>query len=355
MDYSIFYLFILVLVSTFIHHFYKKNAHCQAAMGSIVMALGIITFDVLPQFQWMPHLIRQLMVMEILIIALYLVCFFVQRAIEIQFNIFTTNAVNQFGIGTWIAGSSILVILFLQQYPYWHIVIWSFSFCALFFWPIYLIISFRNLWHIFSKKIKLHTGNLLLLTVSTQAVALLTHALFANKLPILMTQAFIFLGYIFYIIGITILGKYLISHQKKRLILGWSNGYSIMHGALSISGLASITTHSMNNKVILSTWILATMVFFCIESLSLTKLYYRIKIKGLVLGMLIYNLSQWTRIFTFGMYYSFSLALFKQHLNTKFLLHHVVTYGKYVVLVLLLFEVFIFLQDKLSNRKTKIT
>lgn len=316
------------------------------------MAIGIITFDVLSQFQWITHLIRRLIIMELLIIALYLMCFFVKCAIEKQFNIFTANAVNQFGIGTWVAGSSVLAILFLQEYPSWHIVIWACSFCALFFWPVYLIISFKNFWDILLKKIKLHTGSILLLTVSTQAVVLLTHALIASAFPLSITQTLIFLGYVFYVIGIVIIGKYLISHQKKRLFLGWNNENSIIHGALSISGLASTVTHSINDKIIFSTWILATCFFIFVESFSLIKMYYRIKIAGLIRGIFVYNLSQWTRIFTFGMYYSFSFALFKQNTYANFILHHIVTYGKYVVLILLLFEIFIFLQDKLSNKKS---
>ncbi|MCE0722019.1 MULTISPECIES: hypothetical protein [Legionella] len=78
-------------------------------------------------------------------------------------------------------------------------------------------------------------------------------------------------------------------------------------------------------------------------------MYYRIKIAGFIRGIFVYNLSQWTRIFTLGMYYSFSLALYKQNGYANFIMDNVVMYGKYIVLMILLFEVFIFLQDKLSK------
>ncbi len=346
-NYLVLYFFILLFISAFIHHFYKKSSSCQTAVGSIVMAIGIAGFDVLPQLQFVTPLVRQLIILELFIIGLYLICFFIKHTIEGGFNLFTARAINQFGIGTWVAGSSILAILFLQELPLWHSVIWAWALCALIIWPIYIGISFINLRHIFFKKIKLHTGNILLLTVSTQALALITHRLFAP--PLLITQLLIILGYLFYITGIIIIGKHLISCSKKRSFLGWSNGNSIIHGALSISGLASTDTQAFDAKVILSTWILATGLLFFVEGMGLIKMYYRIKIAGFIEGIFVYNLSQWTRIFTLGMYYSFSLALYKQNGYTNFIIDNVVMYGKYIVLIILLFEIFIFLQDKLSK------
>ncbi|MCW8399127.1 hypothetical protein OQJ26_10020 [Legionella sp. PATHC038] len=349
--YSVLYLLILFLVSALVHHFYKNSVCCQTSAGSIVMAIGIATFDVLPQFQLVTPLVKRLIILELLVIELYLICFFVKCSMAGQFNLFTTSAINQFGIGTWVAGSSVLTLLFLQEFPSWDLVIWLCAFCALFFWPIYLVISLINLQRIFFKKIKIHTGNILLLTVSTQALALLTHSLFASVMPILISQVLIILGYFFYAIGIMIVGKYLLSCSKKRLLLGWSNGNSIIHGALSISGLASTATHALDDRVILNTWILATSLLFLVEGMSFIKMYHRVKIAGFIDGIFVYNLSQWTRIFTLGMYYSFSFALYKQHVGNKFIVQTVLMYGKYIVLILLLFEVFIFLQDRLSNRK----
>ena len=347
--YLVLYLLILFLVSAFVHHFYKKSTGCQAVAGNIVMAIGIVLFDVLPQFHFVTPLLRQLIIMELLIIGFYLLCFFVNCSIEGRFNLFTASAINQFGMGTWVAGSSILAVLFLQEFPSWHIVIWTCANCALLIWPIYIIISLRNLQRIFLKKIKLHTGSILLLTVSTQALALLMHLLFAPTIPILISQGLIILGYLFYIIGGIIIGKYLLTCTKKRLFLGWDNSNSILHGALSISGLASTVTQALSDKVILNTWILATSLLFLVEGMSLIKMYHRIKIAGFLHGIFVYNLSQWTRIFTLWMYYSFSFALYKHNIDSNFIINAVIMYGKYIVLIILLFEVFLFLQDKLSN------
>ncbi|CAM2736188.1 Uncharacterised protein [Legionella steigerwaltii] len=351
--YSVLYLLILLLISALVHHFFKKGSCCQAFAGNIVMAIGIVLFDVLPQFQCVTPLLRQLIILELLIIGFYLMCSFVKCSVEGHFNLFTASAINQFGIGTWVAGSSILALLFLQEFPSWYLVIWTFAFCALIIWPIYIIISLINLQRIFSKKIKLHTGNILLLTVSTQALALLTHSLFAPVIPMLISQVLIILGYLFYIIGFILIGRYLLACSKKRLFLGWSNGNSILHGALSISGLASTVTHALDDKIILNTWIFATSLLFLVEGMGLIKMYHRIKIVGFIQGIFVYNLSQWTRIFTLGMYYSFSFALYKQNVYADIIINTVIMNGKYIVLIILLFEVFLFLQDKLSNPDNK--
>jgi hypothetical protein len=200
-----------------------------------------------------------------------------------------------------------------------------------------------NLWRIFLKKIKVHTGTILLLTVSTQSIVLLTHSLWAP--PIILSTLLIIFGLMLYLMSILIVGSYWVKQRKKRLFLGWSNGNSIMHGALSISGLASSVTHAFADSTLWLFWNALSLLFVFVETMGLIKMYYRIKIAGLFSGLCVYRQSQWTRIFTFGMYYSFSLSLSEHH----FILYYVLTYGKYIVLMLLLFEVYVFFQHQFRN------
>ncbi|WP_133134499.1 hypothetical protein [Legionella wadsworthii] len=315
------------------------------------MAIGIVTYDVLPRLFFITLFLRHLIVIELLIVWLYFFFFFTKSTIEGSFNLFITNGINQLGVGTWIAGSSVLALLFIQEMPLWYGVIWICELCALAIWPIYMILSLNNLKKIFLKKIRIHSGNLLLITVSTQAITLLTHILFAPSFPISGSRVLILLGYACYLVSIMIIGKYIFSCTKKRLFLGWSNGNSIIHGALSISGLASTITQAMSEEVILSTWYLASILLCLVEGMGLIKLYYRIKISGFIEGVFVYNLSQWTRIFTLGMYYSFTLALYKRDISSNFIVAHVIALGKYIVFLIFIFEIFIFFRDKLSFTK----
>ncbi|MGL5742981.1 MAG: hypothetical protein ACRCXC_10845 [Legionella sp.] len=151
---------------------------------------------------------------------------------------------------------------------------------ALFIWMIYMVMSSYNLWLILFKQLKLHTGIILLPTVATQSVVLITYSLFANTLPSLLYQTLIVLGYFFYAIGLFLILTRTFVYPHHTIILSWHHTNSIIHGALSISGLASVSTHALNDTVIISTWFLATGFLILNEGISVIKGIYRLKLSG---------------------------------------------------------------------------
>ncbi|MBX3709533.1 MAG: hypothetical protein KIT56_09385 [Gammaproteobacteria bacterium] len=310
------------------------------------MAVGIFSQDALRRLPFVTDLVIQLIALELLIIWIYFVRFYIQSYLDENFNIQIKSMANQYGIGTWVASSSVLAILFSTELPSWNIVIWFLALFAFIIWLIYLKWLFIDFFLVLLKYKNIHTGIILLSTVSIQSIVLLAHSLLTHQFPILINQMLIILGCLFYLIGIFIIVRYHINIKFKYLILNWSNTNSIIHGALSITGLASVLTNSIDHGFIIFIWILATCLFFLIEGISLVKMTYRIKLYGCLNGIVRYDLSQWARIFTYGMYYAFTLSIFNINLIQNIIVIKVVNYGQYIVFGILLAEIILFYKDR---------
>jgi len=103
----------------------------------------------------------------------------------------------------------------------------------------------------------------------------------------------------------------------------------------------------------LSIWLWAISWFVIIEIIEILRAVIRTRIHGLADGLFVYNPTQWSRNFTFGMLYAFTLNfdIAQSAAADTFLLplHQVILqYFSWVVLVLLLLEIFVFLRDRLS-------
>lgn len=335
--YTFLYFFILFFISGLIHRAYKKEPRTQTADGSIVMAIGIFSFDALPRIPFIPAVIKQFIILELLIICLHLAMSYLEQYRDGYFSRNIQLKKNQFGVGTWVAGSSLLAVLLLQTIPCFHVVVWGSAFIAVLIWLVYVFCSCINLVQLIIKESSVNAGIILLPTVSTQAVALLCYSLFST-LPLLLYQTLIYLGCLLYVTGFFIIVRHLLSLCCKRIILGWNSTNSILHGALSITGLAATTTAALNDTLIIGTWFIATCFFFLVEGIALLKSFYQFKVAGFMRGLFIYDAAQWARVFTFGMYYTFNLNLVTHRVYVNDLIGMIIDYGQYGVLALLLFE-----------------
>jgi len=63
----------------------------------------------------------------------------------------------------------------------------------------------------------------------------------------------------------------------------------------------------MSDLFIMFIWIWVCMMFVIVEGIKLWRLASRIRINGLNRGIGQYNVTQWSRIFTFGMFYTFTM------------------------------------------------
>jgi hypothetical protein len=319
----------------------------STSVGSIIMAIGIFTLYALQNLPFNNLFVTRLITLELLIIWCYITSSILALYLNGGFTDLIRGTNNKLGIGTWVAGTAVLGILFLKEFPSFFIVIYALVLLALSLWVTYLWLVFRNLQLILFKKIKIHSGIILLSVVSTQSIVLLINSLFYNNELIYLNYILIILGFLFYLVGLIIIVKYFYSLRMMRLILSWSNNNSIIHGALSISGLACLVVGTIENNFINLIWLVTTLLFLLVEGMSLIKIYYRIKISGFMNGACLYHMSQWSRNFTYGMYYAFTVSAVAHHLSFNLVASTVSKYGQYIVLFMLLIEIFLFLRHKL--------
>jgi hypothetical protein len=341
---------LLLILSEFIHrHFYDKQ-YSSASAGSIIMTIGIFYLSALQNLPFVNTLIIKLIAIELFIIWLYIVKSYVFCYIKCQSSIILIPHIkDQFAMGTWVAGCAVLAIIFSNEFPTWTILKSSIALLSFVIWLVYLFIIIANVCHIWLGKRKSHTGIILLSTVSTQSIVILIHTLFSAYSFEYLYRTLIIIGYIFYLIGLVTIIRYYIKIKPKRFIISWSNNNSIIHGALSISGLAGLLTRAIPVHIIILTWIIATFLFFLVESISLLKLYQRIKMAGLSKRIFTYDISQWSRLFTYGMYYAFSIAISENHLLSNSVTDTINNFGQYIVSGLLFIEIILLFNAKLRK------
>lgn len=129
-----------------------------------------------------------------------------------------------------------------------------------------------------------------------------------------------------------------------------------MHGAISISGLAAATTGSLPYSTIFILWIWVLFWFILVEALELGRVFVRIRRYGIRKAIFTYDVSQWSRNFTFGMLYAFTAkfslvgASFLQPVRSFILI-----VGPWVVFLFLIYEIFLFTKDRMHwNTKNKL-
>lgn len=341
---------LLFIVSEIVRHQFNKKNYSTTSAGSIVMAVGIFSLEALQKLPFYTPFIAKLITLELsiiwlYIIASYLICYFKQH-----FSIHMNRISNQFSIGTWIAGNATLGILFLQEFPSSLTIIFILALLTTIIWIWYICLVVNNLLKMNRKLYNAHIGSILLATVSTQSIVLLFNFVTSDKIPITANQILLVLGCIFYIVGLIIIIRHHFHISYRKSIIHWNNTNCIIHGAASITGLATLMTHTVPIGVIIFIWIWTSTLFLLVEGISLVKMVKRIQMGGLLRGVLKYNISQWTRNFTYGMYYAFNLGLDESKLFKNTLLNFVVNYGQYMVLIFLMIEIFIFFRNKFSNQ-----
>jgi hypothetical protein len=133
-----------------------------------------------------------------------------------------------------------------------------------------------------------------------------------------------------------------------RLERDWDNTNCILHGALSITGLAVVVGDVLPGGGLLALWIAVVIVFAAVELVELVRLGLRVHALGWRGAVLVYDPSQWARNFTVGMFYAFTAAFAERcgigaaHPRWDALREAVLTVGPYVVLALLLIELALF-------------
>jgi hypothetical protein len=126
---------------------------------------------------------------------------------------------------------------------------------------------------------------------------------------------------------------------------------------MSITGLACAVHGVIPPNVTVAIWLWVLLWFVIVESVEGLRAALRIKRYGLSGGIGVYHVSQWSRNFTFGMFYAFTYFLdlsgspLAQNHALPALKSAVIDYGAWVVLTLLLSESLLFFKAKIRWEK----
>ena len=283
----------------------QKKKIINPAAGAVVMALGIFLFGAFRQFT--DH--GEIFALVYFLISLLVFARLIRQSFQKDFwQTFLHNPVNSFVIGSWIAGLSVLCQVLIQYFPFLQRLIFFLTISNTVLWIFFLFISvynFKQLWE--RPKIHATHGVVLLSTVATQSLVILWATVFP-EVPEFLVLGVLCLGVFFYLNGVFLIFlRY--KREKWSFANDWTNTNCIIHGALSITGLAVVSMHVFSAIFVLWYWWLVVIVIITIEIIELWRGFTRVKKLGWNKGVLTYHISQWSRNFTFGMFYAFTMVM----------------------------------------------
>ncbi|MFC2949125.1 hypothetical protein [Virgibacillus sediminis] len=332
----------------------KNKINITTSAMAVVMSLGIVTQGVLSGFtppQQLPgDTSKYLSMLDAALWMAFIISFIIAYFQGSFRKVHYDNPINRFGIGTWVAGTSICGILLYRQFPQWAVISEAVVWLNIGLWIVYMVICFKTLYEVpldeFRKKAH---GVLLLTTVSTQSMILLTDTVF-SVVPNIIHAVWMAIGICFYLISsILILNRYL--SNAWSLEQDWNNTNCILHGALSITGIAWLMAGIQPGQTVIFIWLAALAVFLLVEGLELYRMARRVKAFGIKEGILVYHVTQWSRVFTFAMFYTFtSLIKFSQGILIQ-IKEVILSAGLWLVLFLVILEVLLSLATLLKGAR----
>lgn len=342
--------------------FKKPYSKIEPAAGAVVMANGIFLIGAIETFPFLnihvgKYFAFLLLIIWIIIYTLLTVQFF-QRSF---FFSFIQHPIKSFAMGTWIAGVSVLCNVFLKYFPGMILITQAMAILNTFLWLFFLVTCLYNFKQLIWKQqdYPVH-GILMISTVGTQSIIVLLNNVFL-ELPNLFSELMILLGITFYVVSMFLIMRRYIKVKGLTLVDDWENTNCIIHGALSITGLAVVSSNTFSTSFVIYLWFIILLLIVVVETIEVIRAVLRVKSYGWNEGVLQYHVSQWSRNFTFGMFYTFTLFL---HQNSTYLmsdqLYHFqqmfLSVWGWVVLLALLGQIIVYIKsctDKLNVDQEK--
>lgn len=354
-------LYILGLMIVFFVVYYlirKKLVFAETVSGAIVMALGVFSLNVGPQLfpdnRWYKALAFLTIIIWAFLIVSYIASVLTGNFKKLHYD----HPIGRFRIGTWIAGTSVTIMLINKYFPASYRVIvplvvlntllWL-VFAGIFFYSLTRIWKWGNKWNV--------NGIVLLTTVSTQSLVLMYNNIWNHfYIYFYINAALIAIGCLFYIFSAVLI----IRHYMRsvwNLANDWQAPNCILHGALSIIGSAAVISQTFNSQQLLAFWMIVLSLFLCLETAEIVRGVHRVKVYGVKSGLTVYDSSQWSRVFTFCMFYTFTGKLhagtFTQALWVEKSQQMVLTYGKWIIALLVIIEISLMVRSMLQQSKIR--
>ncbi|MGJ9458770.1 hypothetical protein [Oceanobacillus sp. CF4.6] len=320
------------------------------ASGAIVMALGIFLYGTIEAFPFLDQALGEVLTVGLTIIGIVIYTALIRQFFHKGFLFpFLNNPVNSFVMGAWIAGISVLCNVIAKYFPELDAVLQVIAMINTFLWLLFLVCCIYNFKQLWGKPTKhsIH-GVVLLSTVSTQSIVIVWIEQFSFLSSGLVISV-ISLGLLFYLCG-TLLIWIRYSNQKNwSLTEDWTNTNCIIHGALSITGLAIVLSKVMSPLFIMFFWLFVFILLIIIEAIEITRAIKRVKEFGWEKGIFTYNISQWSRNFTFGMFYAFTMTIHEtpNYMNMMYGFHEFfLTLWAWIVFVMLIGEIILWAESQ---------
>lgn len=346
-------LFILLCIG-FLSYLAKNQINIHTSTMAAIMAFGIIIYGVLPSFFGTIFFDSTFAVILLtIVLALWISFWFSLLLSMVQRKwkaLHYTNPINRFGIGTWIAASSTCGILMIQYFPYLRTLIIALSAIHLLVWIFYCILSIDAFITIGRKRTdKQVHGILLLTTVSTQSMILFFQTVFPN-FPHRLTTTLLVIGLGFYMVSLFfILKRY--GTTAWSIETDWNNTNCIVHGALSITGVAGIVSGALTDPILMALWSVTIILFILVEIVEVYRLHRLVKGFGWKEAIGTYDVSQWSRIFTFSMFYTFTALLSFPSSWMSGIQTFIKHIGIAIILALLVYEIALALHHLFKNKE----
>jgi hypothetical protein len=316
--------------------------------GAAVMAIGIFGLAALPRVGLLGSFLTTPLALLLLGLWSFLALMFSRALWTGALRLRARPVLERFALGTWVAGSVVTAKLLSLALPTWSALSRALEACALLVFAWYAAVIARSLPVLVTDPGGLRvSGTVLLTTVSAQAIALAAPDLFLF-LPRWLVAGIIGCGAATYVLGFGLIVERYRRQRRLQLAVDWDNTNCILHGAMSITGLAAVSTGAAPWAVCLAIWLYAGLAFVVVEVIEVARLVMRVKTYGWAQGVLVYDTTQWARNFTFGMFYAFSFAFVERFGPSAGWLgaiqRSILDYGQYVVAALLVIEIILFLE-----------
>jgi hypothetical protein len=336
-----------------------KRREIHPASGAILMALGIFLYADVEAFPLIAQNVGGMLLISVWLISVGLLFSFVKQFSRREWrDMVLHHPVRFFMMGTWVAGIFVLCQVTLKYFPESFHVIQVLVILNTFLCFLFLGGSLIHFYSLLKEQFisSIH-GIILLSTVTTQALVVTWAKMFSLPLEVLLFG--VVLGGLFYLCGVWCLSLRYLCGRNWSLKNDWKNTNCILHGALSITGLALVSTQALSATGLLLLWLAVLLILLSVETIEIVRAVKRVQAYGWRKGLFTYDVSQWSRNFTFGMFYAFSIALPERQSSIALIeqiQHHFIFLWSWIVILLLSVEVFLWLGSiSLSMREKEPT
>ncbi|HEX7065013.1 MAG TPA: hypothetical protein VF199_08075 [Bacillales bacterium] len=351
-------LVLLLLMFLAIKRLFIKKMILSTASGAALMATGIFLSGAFHHFTVLNAVLGKPAALALFLLWLWMMSYYVWEFLrKDERERHVKHPIRSFAVGTWIAATSVTGTVLYHRLPELKWVAEGMAVIAGGLWLLFFALCLKNFTRVIMRRLYANVhGIVLLSTVSTQSVVIFYSTLFESFIPRTFMEIFLIIGAIFYGLGLClIITRYYICRPVD-LNKHWTNTNCILHGAMSITGLAGILSGTMAPEVVEGIWIWSFVWFIIVEAFEICRGIARVKKLGLVRGIGTYDVSQWARNFTFGMFFLFTANV---HLLVKGfwagIQTFIVTYGPWIVLLLFVNELGLFFKGHGKKRPFKVT